>query len=46
MLPTNVTEYHHEITGIDMIVDLEKHESPINLFNIDYEEFPTAVHIK
>ena len=27
-----------------MRVDLDPNESPINLFNIDYEEFPAAEH--
>ena len=28
-----------------MVVDLEKHESPINLFKVDLEAFPEAAHI-
>ena len=45
MMPSRETQYHHEGKGLDMIVDLEVHESPINLFNIDEEAFPTAKHI-
>jgi hypothetical protein len=46
MMPANTTEYHHEGKGVDMIVDLEINESPINLFNIDYDAFPAAKHIE
>lgn len=29
-----------------MIVELDQNESPINLFNPDFEQFPTAAQIK
>lgn len=45
-LENHQTEYHHEGKGVDMIVDLEINESPINLFNIDFDAFPAAKHIE
>ena len=38
-------EYHHETKGVSMVVELDSNESPINLFNIDYESYPQAKHI-
>ena len=46
MLPTNTTEYHHDGMGEDLLIELEKHESPINLFAVDFEAYPAAKHIK
>ena len=45
MMPGTTTSYHHEIKGHEMIVDLDINESPINLFNPDFEKFPSARHI-
>ena len=45
MIPGTTTSYHHEIKGHDMIVDLDINESPINLFNPDFDKFPSARHI-
>ena len=45
MMPQNTVEYNDE-EGQDVTVVLEKNESPINLFNIDFEAFPSAKHIE
>ena len=45
MMPGTTTTYLHELKGHEMIVDLEVNESPINLFNPDFEKFPSAKHI-
>ena len=45
MMPGTTTTYHHEIKGHEMIVDLDVNESPINLFNPDFVQFPSAKHI-
>ena len=44
-MPQDTIEYQHEEEG-DLTVVLEKNESPINLFNIDTEAFPSAKHIE
>ena len=46
MMPGKSTSYHHEIKGHDMLVDLDVNESPINLFNPDFNEFPSTDHIE
>ena len=45
MLPTNTTEFDHEYAGETLAVEFDKNESPINLFKIDYDLYPTAKHI-
>ena len=42
MMPGSTTTYHHDIKGHEMIVELDVNESPINLFNPDFEKFPSA----
>ena len=40
MMFSDTFEYHHETKGVSMVVELDKNESPINLFNIDYDAYP------
>lgn len=42
MLAGTPTEYHHTMKGHEMLVELDKNESPINLFKPDFEKFPSA----
>lgn len=42
MMPGATTSYHHEYKGHELIVELDVNESPINLFNIDEDKFPSA----
>ena len=47
MMPSDTTEYHHEGKGVDMIVELEVNESPVNLFSEEmHRDFPTTQHIE
>ena len=45
MMPGTPTAYKHEIKGHEMVVELDVNESPINLFNPDFEKYPSAKHI-
>jgi len=42
MLVGTATNYHHTMKGHEMLVDLDKNESPINLFKPDFDKFPSA----
>lgn len=46
MQPGTTTTYHHEYKGHEMVVNLDPNESPINLFNPNFEKFPTVAQIK
>ena len=45
MVPGMTTTYMHQEKGHEMVVQLDSNESPINLFNPDFEKFPTAYSI-
>lgn len=46
MKPAATLRYKHITTNVEMFVDLDPNESPINLFKIDEEQFPSAAFIK